>query len=61
MNYRYYIIEYDPPPIPNRRHDWQFWHEDYDGPEDSRHGSADSCSDAMSQIDDMIEEEVDAE
>ncbi len=27
---------YDPPPIPDRRHDWQAWHKDYDGPEDPR-------------------------
>ena len=36
--YRDYVIEHNPPPIPVRSHDWQFWHRDYDGPEDDRLG-----------------------
>ena len=31
--YQDWLYTYDPPPIPDRRHDWQAWHRDYDGPE----------------------------
>ena len=33
-----YVIEYNPPPIPMRNCDWQYAHQDYDGPEDHRCG-----------------------
>jgi hypothetical protein len=31
VSYRDWRITYDPPPIPVRNCDWQFWHDDYDG------------------------------
>jgi len=37
-----YDIVYNPPPIPMRNCDWQFCHEDYDGPGDFRCGCG-SC------------------
>lgn len=46
-------ITYDPPPIPIRSHDYQFWHDDYDGAPDSgdtRCGSAPSVGEARSMI-----------
>lgn len=55
--YRNWQITYDPPPIPVRNCDWQFWHEDYDGPEDNRCGYAASLADAKAEID-AIEDEA---
>ena len=55
VTYRGYIIAYDPPPIGTRAMDWQFAHEDYDGPEDSRCGAGPSLEDCKAQIDDMEE------
>lgn len=49
--YRGWHIEYNPPPIPVRTCDWQFWHVDYDGPEDSRCGFAPSLEAAKAEID----------
>lgn len=43
-------IRYDPPPIPLRSHDYQFWHDDYDGPPDDRCGSAPSLEEAKRMI-----------
>lgn len=43
--YRNWQYMYDPPPIPDRRHDWQAWHKDYDGPEDGR------CLTAATELD----------
>ena len=62
--YRGWWITYDPPPIPTRNCDWQYWHDDYDGapmygdegPADNRCGSAASEADAMAEIDAWIEE-----
>lgn len=54
--YRGYRIHYDPPPIPIRSCDWQFFHEDYDGPEDGRCGFAGSLADAKAEID-MLEDD----
>lgn len=51
-------IEYNPPPIPTRACDWQFWHDDFDGApdaNDNRSGSAASLEDAKMEID-MIED-----
>jgi hypothetical protein len=53
--YRGWIISHYPPPIGDRSHDWQFAHEDYDGPEDSRIGTASSLEGAMAEIDEMLE------
>lgn len=52
--YRDYTIEHDPPPIPTRNCDYQFWHDDYDGAEDSndrRCGYAASVEDCKAEID----------
>jgi len=35
---------------------YEFWHEDYDGPEDKRCGFAPTEEDAKRQIDEQIEE-----
>lgn len=54
VRYRGYIIQFDPPPIPIRSMDWHYVHENYDGPEDSRHGHAASyqaCKDEIDEID----------
>ena len=39
-------------PIPDRRHDFDFWHDDYDGAEDGNHlhGTACNVRDAVEQI-----------
>lgn len=55
--YRGYVITYDPPPIPDRRWDWQFQHEQFCGEGDERNGQAASLTDAMCEID-MIEDEA---
>lgn len=46
-------IERNPKPIPDRRHDWDWYHVDYDGTPDSndnRCGTASSATDAIRQI-----------
>lgn len=57
MNYRGFHIEYNPPPIPVRCCDWQWAHEDFDGPEDNRYGHAASLEAAKAEIDDWHEEQ----
>lgn len=54
--YRGYFIEYDPAPISERGADYRYWHEDYDGPEDLRIGSAESIDAAKALIDDRVDE-----
>ncbi len=56
VRYRNFIINYDPPPIPVRDHDYHWVHEDYDGPEDSRLGSSASLKAAFAEIDLWYEE-----
>ncbi|API59552.1 hypothetical protein BSL82_09685 [Tardibacter chloracetimidivorans] len=59
MRYGDWHIEYNPPPVPFRSADWQFWHDDFDGAEDAcdnRYGHAGSIEDAMNDIDDMADE-----
>lgn len=59
MKYRGFTIEYNPPPIPARCCDWQFWHDDYDGAgdaNDNRCGSAGSLDDAKLEIDMILED-----
>ena len=54
LTYRGFHITYDPPPIPLRNSDWQYWHDDYDGADDAnddRHGSAKSLNDCRDEID----------
>ena len=61
--YRGYRVEYWPPPIPVRDHDWSFWHLDYDGADDahdSRYGWAASEEEAHRAIDEQLEELADA-
>lgn len=53
--YRGYEIAHDPKPIPTRAHDWGFVHEDYDGPDDPRHGTAPSLEEARRAIDEQLE------
>ncbi len=55
--YRGYNITYYRPPVPSRIHDFQYSHEDYDGPPDNRCGSAASFEEVKEKIDLIIEEE----
>lgn len=60
IRYRNWHISYDPPPIPTRNCDWHYWHDDFDGAEDSgdnRYGHAESEEAAMASIDRWYEEE----
>lgn len=50
-NYKGWSISHVPKPIPNRSHDWEFVHQDYDGPPDDRFGFAPSLDAARAQID----------
>jgi hypothetical protein len=45
-------IEYNPKPIPDRRFDYDYWHDDYDGSDGGNGlcGTASSVVDAMEQI-----------
>lgn len=45
-----FMIKHDPPAIPIRAMDWQYWHKDYDGPEDGRCGTAATIEDVKSAI-----------
>lgn len=61
-SYRDWQIAYDPPPIPARTCDWQFWHNDYDGApdaNDNRSGHAPTLEQAKAEIDAWIEENFD--
>ena len=40
MKHGDYLITYNPKPIPSRQHDWDWCHQDYDGPGDPRCGTA---------------------
>jgi len=48
-------IEKNPKPIPDRRFDFDFWHEDYDGSDGGNglSGTASSVEDAVNQIKDI--------
>ena len=54
MIYRDFHIEYDPPPIGTRQFDYAFSHGDYDGPGDSRCGTAASFEQAKEFIDEIL-------
>lgn len=59
ITYRGYHIRHDPPPIPVRCADWQWWHDDYDGApdgNDNRCGHSASLEQAKADIDEMISE-----
>ncbi len=54
--YRYgkWTIDFGPKPIPTRKFDYSFWHDDYDGAPDSfdnRAGTAASVEEAKAEID----------
>ena len=56
QRYRDYTLLFIPKPIPDRRHDWDFWHDDYDGAEDAhdpRCGTAASPDECRSEIDEI--------
>ena len=53
--YKGYTIRFSPKPIPDRRHDWDWEHDDYDGPPDKRCGAAESAEACMNEIDEMEE------
>lgn len=60
IRYRGYDIEYNPPPIADRNHDWQFSHQDYNGGSDNldqRCGTAPSLEVAKREIDEQLESE----
>lgn len=52
MQHRYgkWWITHNPKPIPTDKYDWDFVHDLYDGPGDSRCGTAASVEDARKQI-----------
>ena len=54
--YRGYVITRNPPPIPTRKFDWEYCHEDYDGPGDNRCGVAASEEAAKAEIDELEDE-----
>ena len=55
----YLIFRNDPlPPIPTRKLDWHYQHEDFDGPEDSRFGNCASADECRQEIDDALGPEV---
>ena len=54
-----WTIYYDPPPIPTRKCDWHYWHEDDDGAPDgstARSGSAGSAQACLDEIAVMVAE-----
>lgn len=54
IEYRGFVITYDPPPIPTRSYDWQWMSDDYDGAPDStdtRAGRSASLDEAKADID----------
>jgi hypothetical protein len=55
--YHNYHIYYDPPPIPYRGADWHYYHKDYDGPGDSRHGHCASEQACKDEIDEILADE----
>ncbi len=49
-------IEYNPKPIPRSSHDWDFWHDNYDGAPDGNNrlfGTAMNIRDALEQIEEI--------
>lgn len=58
IKYHEFIITYWAKPIPDRAHDYDFVHEDFDGAEDSndyRCGSGSSVDDCKQKIDELYE------
>lgn len=54
-----WTITFDPPPIPIRTLDWEWFHDDYDGPPDWRCGRAASVEDALAEIAEREDDEAD--
>lgn len=55
--YRSWTIQYAPPPIPTRVHDWQAIHDNYDGTGGMLIVSGKSVDDCKEQIDERMEED----
>lgn len=53
--YKGFYIVYEPKPIPDRRYDYDWTHEDYNGPGDNRAGTAASVSVCMAEIDMLLD------
>ena len=53
--YKNWVITYNPKPIPDRSHDYDFTHKDYDGPGDNRASTARSMEEAKFEIDNWKE------
>jgi len=63
IEYRGYKITYWAKPIPDRKYDYDFVHDDYDGAEDSndnRCGSGESITDCARKIDEYWEDHYSA-
>jgi len=59
IEYRGFVITFDPPPIPTRAYDWQWMSDDYDGAPDStdtRAGRSASLEEAKADIDQWFED-----
>lgn len=54
--YKGFVLSYNPKPIPTRAFDYDFVHEDYDGPGDNRCGAAESPAGCRYEIDLLLEE-----
>lgn len=54
--YEGWHVAYNPKPIPDRSHDYDFWHDDHDG-ENGLCGTASSLDDAIDQIKEIIAEQ----
>lgn len=52
--YNEYTICFNPKPIPDRDHDFDWYPNDYDGPEDPRGGTAGTVTQAMIAIDEEV-------
>ncbi len=52
-----WCVRFNPKPMPDRSHDYDFWHEDYDGADGGNglSGTASSHLDAVNQINDVME------
>lgn len=53
-DYRGYNITFDQKPMADRSHDWNWEHEEYDGPGDERCGTAETEEQAKLDIDEQI-------
>lgn len=57
VEYRNWEIDYLPPPIPTRAHDWQAVHDNYDGDGNMLIVTGPSLEDCKEQIDERMEED----